>query len=113
MENRKLEVFSLVLQGIYCVLCVTDIILCFVYRSNYSTPIGHALACFVLNFTGALFLIPAMPIGMLLNILALRKRELKGISRKKWIIWTIFSPVIYVVCCMVTCIIFVATTGGV
>ncbi len=113
MKNKRLEISSLIIQSIYSILCLIDIVLCLVYRSNYDSSIGRTLAYFVLDFTGVLFVLPAMLIGTILNFCALRKRRLDGMPRKGWIIWTILSPVVYIVCFLVALMVFVATTGGV
>ena len=113
MKNKKLEISSLVVQIIYGILCLIDIVLCLVYRSSYDSSIGRTLAYFVLDFTCVLFVLPAMPIGIILNICTLRKRRSNGVPRKGWMIWTILSPVVYIVCFFAAIMVFVATTGGV
>ena len=113
MKGKKLEVFSLIVQIIYSILCLIDIVLCFVIRSNYDNSIGRTFAYFVLDYTGVLFVLPAMQIGLILNICTLRKRRLEGIPRKGWLIWTILSPMVYIVCFLAALMVFVATTGGV
>ncbi|MBQ9133146.1 MAG: hypothetical protein IJX64_01290 [Clostridia bacterium] len=113
MKNKKLEIVSLILPCVYGILCMVDIVLCLVYRSNYDSSIGRVLAYFVLDFTGILFVLPAMPIGLVLNICALRKRRLEGMPDKGWMIWTILSPIVYIVCFLTAGVVFVATTGGV
>ena len=113
MKNKKLEISSFAVQCTYGILCLTDIILCLVYRSNYDRSYGRTLAYFVLDYTGILFVLPAMPVGVILNLCALRKRRLDGRSCKGWLIWTILSPVVYIVCFLAAEIVFVATTGGV
>ena len=113
MKNKKLEISSLIVQGIYGILCLIDIVLCLVYQSNYDSSIGRTLAYFVLDFTGVLFVLPAMPIGIILNICTLDKRRSNGAPCKGWMIWAILSPVVYIVCFFAAAIVFVATTGGV
>lgn len=113
MKIKKLEITSLILQSIYGILCLLDIVLCLVYWINYDSSIGHTLAYFVLDFTGVLFVLPAMLIGTILNFCALRKRRLEGMPHKGWVIWTILSPVVYIVCFLAALMVFVATTGGV
>lgn len=110
---KKLETASLILQCIYGSLCIIDVIVCLIYRCNFDGSIGRALAYFALDLTSVLFVLPAMPIGLVLNICALRKRRLEGIPRKRWMVWTVLSPVVYIVCCLVALTVFVATTGGV
>ena len=115
MKNKSLEISSLIIQSIYGILCLVDIVLCLIFQNNYGSSIERTLtyAYFVLDFTCVLFVLPAMPIGIILNICALRKRRLEGIDHKSWLIWTILSPAIYVVCFLAAVIVFVATTGGV
>ena len=113
MKNKSLEISSLIVQSIYGILCLIDIVLCLVYRSNYDSSIGHTLAYFVLDFTGVLFVLPALLIGMILNFCALRKRRLEGMPRKAWMIWTILSPAVYIVCFLAALMVFIGTTGGV
>ena len=113
MRNKKLEISSLTLQSIYGILCIIDIVLCLVYQSNYDSSMGRTLAYFLFDFTGLLFFLPAMPIGIILNICTLRKRLLAGIPRTGWLVYTILSPFIYIGCFLVTVIVFVVTTGGI
>ena len=113
MKNKKLEIASVVVQGLYALLCAIDVVLCLVYQSNYDSAIGHALAYFALNFTGFLLLLPAMPIGLVLNVCAFFKRRAEGTPRKGFMIWTIFSPIFYIMCFLIAAITLVATTGGV
>ena len=113
MKNKKIEISSLIVQCIYGILCLIDIILCLVYRGNYDSYYGRTLAYFVLDYTCVLFFLPAMPAAAILNLCALRKRQLESQPRKGWLVWTILSPVVFIVCCLVAVGVFVATTGGV
>jgi len=113
MKNKKIEILSLTAQCIYGILCLIDIILCLVYRANYNSSYGRTLAHFVLNYTCVLFFLPAMPVGVMLNLCALRKRRLDGHPRKGWFAWTILSPIVFIVCFLAALMVFVTTTGGV
>ena len=113
MRNKKLEISSLAMQIIYAILCIIDIVLCFVSQSNYDSFGGLTLANFLLDFTFVLFFLPAMPIGIILNICTLCKRKSAGLPRTGWLIYTIISPFIYIACFWVAVIVFVITTGGI
>ena len=113
MKNKRIEISSLIVQCIYGILCLIDIILCLVYRGNYGSSYGRTLAYFVLDYTCVLFFLPAMPVGIILNLCALSKRRLEGQSRKGWLAWTILSPVVFIACFLAAEMVFVATTGGV
>ncbi len=113
MKNKKIEIPSLIVQCMYGILCLIDIILCLVYRGNYDSSYGRTLAYFVLDYTCVLFFLPAMPAGAILNLCALRKRRLEGQPYKGWLVWTILSPVVFIVCFLAAEMVFIATTGGV
>jgi len=113
MKNKKLEIASLVIQLIYGALCGVEIVLCLVLQRGCDPDFERSLAFFVLDYTGFLLLLPAMPVGLILNICALRKRRQEGIPRKGWIIWTVLSPVMYILCFLTAIVFFVAATGGV
>jgi len=111
--KRYLKISSFILQGIYSAFCVLDIILCFIYHYNFNTSFGGECAHLALDISCILFFIPAMPIGILLNILAMPSKQSEQTERKRWIIWTIISPGIYLIFYLSAVCIFVAITGGV
>ena len=111
--KKYLKISSFILQGVYSAFCVLDIILCFIYYYNFDTSFGRECAHLALDLSCILFFIPAMPIGIILNILAMPPKQLEQTERKRWIIWMIISPGIYLVVYFVAVCIFVATTGGV
>ena len=113
MKNRKLEIASLIVQCVYGILCLTDILVCLIYHNNYDSSYGYTLAYFALHFTCILGILPAMPIGILLNVCAHKKRKIECMPRKGWIIWSIVSPIIYIVFFLAALSCFVSTTGGV
>jgi len=113
MKKSKLEIASLILLGLYCAFCFINIVVCILYKNNFDNNFGTACAYLALDLTGILSFVPAMPIGVIFNIMALHKRRSRGIPRKGWLIWTIFSPLIYIVSWIISVCIFVAITGGV
>ena len=108
MNKQRFKTASFILLIAYAAFCFFDITICLIYRMNFDSAFGHKCAYLALYLTGALFLVPAMPIGLALNILAMPET-----NRKCWLIWTIVSPAVYLACFFVTLIVFVATTGGV
>lgn len=113
MNKKVFKVLSFTLQGIYVAFCILDIILCFVYRYNFDTSFGSKCAYFVLELTCILAIVPAMPLGILLNVLAMPEKQLENEGRIRWIIWTICSPILYILFCLGAMITMVVTTGGV
>ncbi|MBR2132846.1 MAG: hypothetical protein IJ955_10015 [Oscillospiraceae bacterium] len=113
MKKKYWKHLSFILQGIYCAACICDMILCLTYRQNFDTVLGHTCADWAFNLTGILFFVPAMPIGIVLNLLAMPPRQSQSTQRKRWLIWSVISPMIYLICCISAICVFVATTGGV
>lgn len=113
MKSRKTEIASIVLQSLYCVFCIIDIVFCIIYRRNYDNSVGNICASFALDLTVILFLVPAMPICIALNISALNKRRAEGTAHRGWLAWTIISPIIYIVCCLISVGVLISMTGGV
>lgn len=113
MKSKKLEILSIILQILYGIHSMSDIVLCFLCCYTSDDSIARTLAYLALNLTGSLFVLPTMPIGIILNICALRKRKLEGIPRKEWMVYTILSPIIYIIFFLAAVIVFVSTTGGV
>lgn len=113
MRHKKLEISALAVQLVYGVLCLLDMVLCFVYLRHYDSSFGACLAYFLLDFTCILFFLPAMPVGFVLNLCVLRKRRLADIPRGGWIIYTILSPIVYILCFLPALAAFMASTGGV
>ncbi|MBQ8638043.1 MAG: hypothetical protein IJ468_02615 [Lachnospiraceae bacterium] len=110
--KKKLRISSFVLQGIYTVFCILDIMICLLYYFNFDHSLGRQCADFVLDLTGNLFLI-AMPVGILLNLLARPPKQPDKTPRRRWILWTIISSCIYLIFGLAALLIFVVTTGGV
>lgn len=113
MRKKYLKISSFILQGIYSAFCIFDIIICLIYYYNFDTYLGRKCAYFALDLTGILFLIPAMPVGIILNLLAMPPTQPDKAERKRWMIWTIISPGIYLTFYVATVCIFIAVTGGV
>ena len=113
MNRKYLKMMSLTLQGIYSAFCILDIVICIVYHYNFNTLWGRECAYFALKLTGVLFLVPAMPLGVIFNILALPKKQSERAGRRRWLIWTICSPFIYMLFFFAAVCTLIATTGGV
>ena len=111
MDKRRLT--SLSLQGLYLVIFIAEIVICIIYRNSFDAEAGRMLAEIALHLMGILFLVPAMPISLILNIFILLNSKSDSVQRKKWLSWTIVSPILYVCLSLVACCVFVATTGGV
>ena len=111
--KRYFRISSFILQCLYSVFCVLDIIICLVYYHSFDTVLGDNCAQLALRLTGILFFVPVMPVGIILNILAIPPRQPEGKDRKRWITWTILSPVLYLLFYFLVICVFVATTGGV
>lgn len=111
MPKKYMKISSFILQGIYSAFCVLDMIICFVYKYNFDNALGTKCASLALDLTGILFLLPALPIGIILNILAMPPKQTEG--RKRWIIWTIISPCLYLIVYFTAVCVFIAITGGV
>lgn len=112
MRYKKLERASWILQGVYSALCLLSIALSLLCR--YDQPwLGRQMPDFLMGLTCLLCLLPAMPIGVALNIYAARDRDAGGAPMKGSLIWSILSPVLYIACSLAAIIVFVACTGGV
>lgn len=113
MLKKYLRLLSFILQSTYSAFCILDIIICLIYNYSFGTAFGSKCAHWALHLTGIIFLVPALPIGILLNILAMPPRQTETTYRKNWIIWTIISSCLYFILCFAAVCIFVVTTGGV
>ena len=113
MKKKHLKMASFILQSIYCMGCIFDMILCLTYRNSFGTFFATQCAHWALKLTGILFFVPAMPISFILNILAQPPKQSERTERRRWLIWTIISPVIYLVFFISAVCVFVATTGGI
>jgi len=111
--HKKFETASLILQGLYSGLCIINIILCLIYRSHFDNTVGNTCAHLAFDLMGILVLCPAMPIGIILNICALRKRQTENIPHKNWLCWMILSPFLYILFCVIAGTVLVLTTGGI
>lgn len=112
MKKKHIKIASFIIQSVYCAACIFDVVLCLVYRSNFETSLGSDCARWALDLTGALFFVPAMPVSLILNILAMPSGQAEQM-RKRWQVWTLFSPVVYALFYFVAVCIFIATTGGI
>ncbi len=103
---------SFLLQGSYSALCLLDIAICLVYQATYHTEIGNLCAAVALPLTCILFFAPAMPLSLILNIRAVFRQN-KQAKHTFWMIWTIVSPILYIVFFLCTVCVFVGITGGI
>jgi len=113
MTKKYLRLSSFAVQGIYSILCILDVIICLIYKQNFDTALGSKCAYWALDLTGILIMLPALPIGIILNILAMPPKQIETTNRKRWIIWMIISPCLYLLFFFFAVCVFVATTGGV
>lgn len=113
MTKKYLRLLSFAVQGIYNILCILDVILCLIYKYNFDTTLGSKCAYWALDLTGILFLLPVLPIGIIINILAIPTKQTETTNRNCWIIWTIISPCLYLLFYFSAVCVFVATTGGI
>ena len=111
---KKLALSSIIIQGVYCVACLLNIVICLVYKSAYTTEIGRLCADIALPLTGILSIIPAMPISFIFNLCAKpRKESNTPRCNRLWITWTVLSPILYIVIWVTMVCVFVYATGGV
>ena len=113
MINKRLRTISVVIQILYTVACLTDIVICLLYLGSYDTAFGRACADLALDFTCALFLIPALPVSLVLNICARSENKEEHPRVDRWLLWTVLSPVAYVASFVIALGIFISITGGV
>lgn len=112
LTKKKLILISAVIQGIFSVACLFNIVICLIYQSVYNTEMGRLLAEIALHLPFILFIIPAMPVSIVLNICAKPKQENKTL-RVRWLTWTVLSPILYVVIYFIMLGVFISSTGGV
>ena len=106
---------SFVLQTVYSVICLFEVIVCLIYRSTYDTKLGEILASVALfNILPIAAIVIALPTSLVLNIIkTVSCYKEKSTWRNLWLIWTIISPILYFFLFAFAAYIFVVTTGGV
>lgn len=112
MNKRIKKTISFTLQGLYSIMCMANVLLCILYRFNFDTSFGSKCAYFALDVMGisALILIPVILISLILNILAMPRKEVKEKGRFCWIVC---SPCLYIISFIVSGTFLVVMTGGV
>ena len=113
MKKKHWKKISWILHSLYGIVCVFEIILCVLYRNNFDTSFGAACADLVLKLNGILFFVPALPIGFILNLLAMPPQQSEPKERRRWLIWTIASPAVCLMIYFIAVCILVVTTGGI
>lgn len=105
----------MIFQGIFSSACVLDVIICLIYTQTFDTDIGSKCAYIALDLTGFTLLFPivGLPISLVLNIISLCLNNDPRKKRLLWLLWTVFSPILYAFFWLVSIIVFVASTGGV
>lgn len=108
--EKRLKIASFVIQGLYSLVCVADILLCLLYRVHWDTASGRMLADIAMHLTCCLTLLPVLPALLALNIcLAVRNKKHRG----RWIAWTVLSAMLCVASFIAAVVMFVSSTGGV
>lgn len=108
--EKRLKIASFVIQGLYSLVCVADILLCLLYRVHWDTASGRMLADIAMHLTCCLNLLPVLPALLALNIcLAVRNKKHRG----RWIAWTVLSAMLCVASFIAAVVMFVSSTGGV
>ena len=115
MIRRISGCLSLVLQGVFSLACILEVILCMIYRNNYKTDFGRSCAYIALDLTGyiLLFLVIALPLSFVLNVIALYHNEQLQKKCCFWKLWIVISLVLFVLFWIISVVVFVNSTGGV
>ena len=113
MEKEKPFRISAIVQGVYSIVCLINVVLCLVYANAYHTESGRFCAELSLHLTFLLFIIPAMPISTALNIGTMPSKKADPTRYTRRLLWTILSPILYVVTWLITLCVWMSTTGGV
>ena len=110
MKKLQEKIIPLFLPCIYCTFCLTDILLCLIYKFNHDTKLGSICADIVLGLTSilsiALFIV--IPLNIFLSIEFIQKITKKNLWKH-----LIISTLILVFFCIFAASVFVKTTGGV
>ena len=101
------------LQGSYLFLCLAEILLCVLYLIFHDTAVGSICADIAFPLILALLIVPFMPVSLFWNIRVLCAVKNDRVQRKKQLVLTIVSPILYILSWSVACIVFVLSTGGI
>lgn len=112
MKNKKLEIAALIPPVLYGLLCLGQIVFCLVQPWASGGAEGVRLAYVASDMFGFLTIIPALPIGSVLNVFVIEKKRSVGMPYQRWLLWAILSPLCYIVLWAAACVVFVATTGA-
>ena len=110
MKNKLLKIISFGFQGLYTLACVVMMILSGVFHNSLGTDIALELLDVLLDMSAWLLVIPAMPVGLLLNILAFPRGHAKE-KTVKWLIWTLVSPILYIAAYLIALSAFLSAAG--
>ena len=110
VKNKLLKIISFGFQGLYTLACVVMMILSGVFHNSLGTSLARKLLDVLLSMSVWLCFIPAMPVSLILNILAFPKGE-GNREKTHWLIWIISSPVLYIAVFVVSVTVFLSSTG--
>ena len=108
--KSTLKIASFVIQGLYTLACIIMMVLSGIFHNSLSTDIALELLDVLLSMAVWLCFIPAMPVSLILNILAFPKGE-GNREKTHWLIWIISSPVLYIAVFVVSVTVFLSSTG--
>ena len=107
--KSTLKIASFVIQGLYTLACIVMMILSGVFHNALGTKLAYELLDVLINMSVWLCVIPAMPVSLVLNILAFPKGE-GNREKTHWLIWIISSPVLYIAVFVVSVMVFLSST---
>lgn len=114
MKKNLLKTHHFMIQAIYSAVCLVDVVICLLYRN-----LDNAFVDDVLLFAMLLLLLPVVsavivvPVSIVHNIQQVILSYKGKLPRRHFqLMWTIFSPILYVACFSVTAYLFVSITGG-
>ena len=113
MKKKRMRLISIMIQCVYSAFCLFHILLCLIYRVTYDTDAGRLCLEVTLHMIFVLFMVPAMPVSMLLNIGARTVKNEQDPHRGRWLLWTVFSPVLYAVIWIIALGTWIWATGGI
>ena len=109
-----MRLVNLLVQGIYSLICLLEVILCIVYQIMGAVKGDGLLFLMLLPVLpmGAILII--FPMSLICNIrLVISDFKEKSHYRVFWLIWTFLSPILYITCFWFAAGLFVGVTGGV
>ena len=112
--KKAVNIISISVHSLYFLWCIAGIIICVIYRYNYSTDFGRSCAYLALDvyMWAVVSLILVVPILLTVNILSSVFSKTKK-ERIVWIVVSSVSPIALVIFALIAIVVFVGTTGGV